>query len=76
MVGSHKTGYAELEVKSEVWIDSKLNQTYPWIWRKSMALPRVKFNPKIGYWEIDSTKWETDMYLAKMIMINDKMIVK
>ncbi len=66
VVGSRRTGYAEMEVKSEIWIDSKLNQTYPWIWRKRMTLPRVKFNSKIGYWEIDHTKWETDMYLAKM----------
>ncbi len=66
VVGSRRTDYAEMEVRSETWIDLKLNQTYPWIWRKIMALPSVKFNSEIGYWEIDNTKWETDMYLAKM----------
>lgn len=44
----------------------KHNKTVPWIWRKRMALPRVKFNFKIGYWEIDNNKWETDVYLIKM----------
>ncbi len=38
VVGSRRTGYAEMEVRSEIWIDSKLKKTYPWIWRKRMVL--------------------------------------
>lgn len=29
-------------------------------------MPRVKFNFKTRYWEIDNNKWETDVYLIKM----------
>ncbi|XP_026110841.1 uncharacterized protein LOC113084981 [Carassius auratus] len=65
-VGSRKTGYAELEITSETRISLELNKTVPWIWKRRLALPRVKFNFKIGYWEIDEVKWETDVYLIQM----------
>ncbi len=29
-------------------------------------MPRVKFNFKTRYWEIDNNKWETDVYVIKM----------
>lgn len=36
---------------------------------RKMALPRVKFNFKFGYWEIDTFKWETDVYLIQMVYL-------
>ncbi len=65
-VGSRKTGYAELENQYETKFNLELNQSVPWVWKKRIAMPRVKFNFKTRYWEIDSNKWETDVYVIKM----------
>lgn len=66
LAGSRKTGYAELETRSETKISLELNKTVPWIWKRKMAFLRVKFNFKVGYWEIDMFKWETDINLIQM----------
>ncbi len=65
-VGSRKTGYAELENMYETKFNLELNQSVPWVWKKRIAMPRVKFNFKTRYWEIDNNKWETDVYVIKM----------
>ncbi len=46
-VGSHRTGYAELEAGSETKISLELNKMVPWIWKRTMTLPRVKYNFKL-----------------------------
>ncbi|MGL5732844.1 MAG: hypothetical protein ACRCXE_02135, partial [Metamycoplasmataceae bacterium] len=65
-VGSRRTGYAELEAGSDTKMSLELNKTAPWIWKRTMALPRVKCNFKINYWELDDMKRKTEVYLIKM----------
>ncbi len=51
-VGSRKTGYVELENQYEMKFDLELNQSVPWVWKKRIAMPRVKFNFKTRYFYI------------------------
>ncbi|MGL4484255.1 MAG: hypothetical protein ACRCUS_04835 [Anaerovoracaceae bacterium] len=39
-VGSHRTGYAELEGMSETKISLELNRTVPWIWKRTMTFSK------------------------------------